>query len=285
MFQLKEMEKKLSEYRKGSVPSSPATSGKFDGTYCVTDAVDSSLCSDDGVIHRPKTSHGRHSSSVAHRLSRSFREKNLLKYYRFIDSGKSPVKGASDARNLSVIVDSSFDDSHSMAHESQLDESRLADTSVDTLATSSSEESYKISNDSLYPASFKHPATHSSQGSELDLSFLTPPPAPKRREKKTPMSPNTRRSKRASWHYTMFQKLSPQVPRANKETAVWTRIQGQSLSKWLPPLVMEVILEPHSKSEEWGLRDFILSLWSEMNLNPVKWTSHKSAIHIWCYVT
>ncbi|WAR26545.1 FRM4A-like protein [Mya arenaria] len=205
---LKEMEKKLSEYRKGSVPSSPATSGKFDGTYCVTDTE---------VIHRPAKS--RHSSSVAHRLSRSFREKNLLKYHRFIDSGKSPVKGGIiDMKNLSVIIDSSMDDSRDLTVESRLEESRLADTSMDTLATSSSEESYKISNDSLYPSSFKNSQTKEDD-SPLDLSFLTPPPAHKQREVAC-MSPNTRRSKRASWHHTMFPKYSPLTPRSNKETAV-----------------------------------------------------------------
>ena len=206
------MERKLSEHRKGSIPESPASSGKFDGTYCAAVADTDDSLYEDSVIHRhPKS---RHSTSVAHRLSRSFREKNLLKYHRFIDSGKSPVK--SEARNSSVIFETSFENSHSMATESQTDELRLADTSIDTIATSSSEESYKISNDSLYPSSFKHPHSDNSQ---LDLPFLTPPSVHKKRELAC-MSPNTRRSKRASWHHTMFQKLSPQVPRANKETAV-----------------------------------------------------------------
>ena len=197
------MEKKLSEYRKGSVPASPALSGKLDGTYGAEyGGTDNPALCDDSISYRPSKS--RHYTSVAHRLSRSFRERNLLKYYKFIDSGIS-VK--SD-RNSSAFNDSlSFlDESKSIGSESRLEDSRSADTSLDT-TENSSEESYKISNDSLYPSS------------TLDKSFLTPPSIPKRREV-TCMSPNTRRSKRASWHHTMFQKLSPQVVRANKETAV-----------------------------------------------------------------
>lgn len=199
-FQLKEMEKKLVEYRKGDIPASPASSGKYDGMYSTTNG--SVSFSEDAVVHRPAKSR-----TVAHRLSRSFRERNLLKPHRVIDSGKSP---RSD-KNTSVISESGFEDSRSYLQESHTDESRLADTSLDI--TGSSEESYKISNDSLYPTSYLPVDSH------LDMSFLTPPIAPKRREAKC-MSPNTRRSKRASWHHTMFQKLSPQIPRANKETAV-----------------------------------------------------------------
>lgn len=199
-FQLKEMEKKLIEYRKGGIPASPASSGKYDGMYSTANG--SVSFSEDAVVHRPAKSR-----TVAHRLSRSFRERNLLKPHKLIDSGK----GARSDRNTSVITESSFEDSRSIVHDSHFDESRLADTSLDV--TDSSEESYKISNDSLYPTSYL------PVDSRLDMSFLTPPTAPKRREAKC-MSPNTRRSKRASWHHTMFQKLSPQVPRANKETAV-----------------------------------------------------------------
>lgn len=201
-FQLKEMEKKLSEYRKGDIPPSPASSGKYDGMYRVTARASVSF-SEDTVIHRPPKSR-----TVAHRLSRSFRERNLLKPNKATDSGKSPRD-----KNTSVISESSLDESRSTVHESRLDESRFADMSLDT--TQSSEDSYKISSDSLYPTSY----LPVSGDSHLDMSFLTPPPAHRRREVKC-MSPNTRRSKRASWHHTMFQKLSPQMPRANKETAV-----------------------------------------------------------------
>lgn len=203
------MEKKLIEYRKGDIPPSPASSGKYDGTYCANGTGNPSVSfSEDSVILRHQKP--RH-STIAHRLSRSFRERNLLKPHKLIDSGKSTAR--SD-RNTSVISEASFEESRSFAHESGLGDSRLANTSLDT--TESSEESYKISNDSFYPTSY---LPVSSAGSQLDMSFLTPPPALKRREVKC-MSPNTRRSKRASWHHTMFQKLSPQIPRANKETAV-----------------------------------------------------------------
>ena len=80
------------------------------------------------------------------------------------------------------------------------------------------DECYKIPNDSLYP--------HSSykfipEDLLLDVPYVSPKIAVRRKDVSC-MSPNTRRSKRASWHYTMFQKMSPQVPRAaNKETAVW----------------------------------------------------------------
>lgn len=202
------MEKKLSEYRKGDIPASPAMSGKYDGMYSVQEGVDNPAL-EDSIIHRPSKS--RHNMSVAHRLSRSFRERNLLKYYKFIDSG---VNTKSD-RNSSVLNDSMgfLDESKSVGTESRLEDSRSADTSLDTIE---SEESYKISNDSLYPST---PFKCQRDDSALDLSFLTPPPAPKRREVNC-MSPNTRRSKRASWHHTMFQKLSPQPVRSNKETAV-----------------------------------------------------------------
>lgn len=204
------MEKKLSEYRKGGIPVSPALSGKYDGTYCAEiGGTDNPALCDDSIIYRPLKS--RHNMSVAHRLSRSFREKNLLKYYKFIDSGVS-VKGD---RNTSMLNDTVclLEESKSIGSESRLEDSRSADTSLD-MTENSSEESYKISNDSLYPSSY-----HIPEEPSLDRSFLTPPSVPKRREV-TCMSPNTRRSKRASWHHTMFQKLSPQVVRANKETAV-----------------------------------------------------------------
>ena len=195
------MEKKLNEFRKGDNPASPASSGKYDGMYKLGNG--SVSFNEDTVVHRPPKSR-----TVAHRLSRSFRERNLLKPHKVIDSGKC----ARSDKNASVITESSLEDSRtSLLHDSRLDESRLADTSLDI----SSDESYKISSDSLYPTSY----LPVSRDSRLDMSFLTPPPAPKRREIKC-MSPNTRRSKRASWHHTMFQKLSPQFPRANKETAV-----------------------------------------------------------------
>lgn len=206
---LKEMEKKLSEYRKGDVPASPSMSGKYDGTYCAGGTDNPALC-DDSFVYRPSKS--RQNTSVAHRLSRSFREKNLLKYYKFVDSGIS-VK---NDRNSSAFSDSLclLDESRSIGSESRLEDSRSADLSLD-MTENSLEESYKISNDSLYPSSYRQ----LPEESPLDMAFLTPPPAPKRREVNC-MSPNTRRSKRASWHHTMFQKTSPQVPRANKETAV-----------------------------------------------------------------
>lgn len=225
------MEKKLSEYRKGSVPTSPAmsgnvprspaVSGKYDGTYCVqTCGTENPALTDDSITHRPFKF--RHNSSIAHRLSRSFRERNLLKYHKFIDSGINSsvlhsgisVKGD---RNSSAFNDAFclLDESKSTGSETlMLDDSRSADLSLD-VTENSSEESYKISNDSLYPSSYKY----IQEDSTLDLSFLTPPPVLRRREVAC-MSPKTRRSKRASWHHTMFQKLSPQIGRANKETAV-----------------------------------------------------------------
>lgn len=233
-FQLKEMEKKLSDYRKGSVsaspamsgnvPRSPAVSGKFDGTYCVQSCgTDNPTLTDDSIIHRPFKF--RHNSSVAHRLSRSFRERNLLKYHKFIDSGSNssvPHSGISvkGDRNSSAfndafcLLDESKSSGSTVSDTLMLDDTRSADLSLDA-TENSSEESYKISNDSLYPSSYKY----IQEESKLDLSFLTPPPVLKRREVAC-MSPKTRRSKRASWHHTMFQKLSPQVGRANKETAV-----------------------------------------------------------------
>ena len=207
--QLKEMEKKLREHQKGDIPASPGTSSKYDGMYRVDHTDQGHSFSDDTFVTRLHKS--RHNpTSVTHRLSRSFRERNLLKYHRHIDT-----RMKSD-RNSSVLTDTSLDGS-GVTCESRLDESRPADQTRSSLNSSSSSgaesESYKISNDSLYHSSYKYIPEES-----LDSSFLTPPPVSKRREKAC-MSPNTRRNKRASWHHTMFQK-SPQISRANKETAV-----------------------------------------------------------------
>lgn len=209
---LKDMEKKLHQHQKGSTTSSPSQS-RYDGMYHVRGVEGDSpaFCDDTYVTRTPKSRH--HHVSVAHRLSRSFREKNLLRFNRLIDAG---VK---TERNSSVIHETSVLSQGSVLSESQLEESRLADqthSDLDTSRSSAEDSSYKISSDSLYHSSYKY----IPEESLLELSFLTPPPVPKRREKVV-MSPNTRRSKRASWHHTMFQKTSPQVPRAaNKETAV-----------------------------------------------------------------
>ena len=187
-FQLKEMEKKLSDNRKGG--GKDGKSGSKDGTYCASDAdssVSRSFWDDTFLTRHPKSMFGVHSLNTS-RLQRSYREKNLLRHNKVHSSCVDPTA-------VGNVPDPRLDDARLMED---------LDVSFD--------ECYKIPNDSLYP----HP--HSSY--KLEVPYVSPK-IPVRRKDVSCMSPNTRRSKRASWHYTMFQKLSPQVPRAaNKETAV-----------------------------------------------------------------
>ena len=185
-FQLKEMEKKMSDQRKGG--GKDGKSGTKDGTYCVndTDSVSKSFCDDTYLTRHPKSKFG-----VNSRLNRSYREKNLLRHNKIHSSCLEPTPSA--------------------VADPRLDDARL----VEDLDVSF-DECYKIPNDSLYPSSYKY----IPEDALLEVPYVSPKIAVRRKDVSC-MSPNTRRSKRASWHYTMFQKLSPQVPRANKETAVW----------------------------------------------------------------
>lgn len=186
-FQLKEMEKKLSDHRKGDGKDSK--SGTQDGTYCVSDtdnSVSRSFCDDTYLTRHPKSKF-----SVNNRLQRSYREKNLLRHQKVHASCLEPTSSA--------------------VADPRLDDARL----VEDLDVSF-DECYKIPNDSLYHSSYKY----IPEDAMLDVPYVSPKIRTRRKDGSC-MSPNTRRSKRASWHYTMFQKLSPQVSRAaNKETAV-----------------------------------------------------------------
>ena len=163
-------------------------SGSKDGTYCVsnTDSSVSSFCDDTYLARHPKSNF-----SARSRLQRSYREKNLLRHHKIHSSSIEPEPCCMD--------------------DPRLDDARLMED-----CDISFEECYKIPSDSLYHSSYKY----IPEDSLLNVPYLSPKIAVRRKDTSC-MSPNTRRSKRASWHHTMFQKLSPQVTRAaNKETAV-----------------------------------------------------------------
>ena len=187
VFQLKEMEKKLTDHRKGG--GKDGKSGTKDGTYCVNDtdsSVSSSFCDDTYLARHPKSKF-----SATSRLQRSYREKNLLRHNKVHTSCVEP--------DTCTVDDPRLDDARLMED---------CDISFD--------ECYKIPNDSLYHSSYKY----IPEDAMLNVPYVSPKIAVRRKDVSC-MSPNTRRNKRASWHHTMFQKLSPQVSRAaNKETAV-----------------------------------------------------------------